>query len=127
MALFEYCRLMARSSPSSTTRPRAIIITRVHSDSTMPIWCVDSRTVCPAAAQSRMTPMTSRGADRIEARQRLVEDDDVRTGEERRGNLHLLLVALRQLLDFPRRPRRRGRAARASAPPRSARRRGSCP
>ena len=40
------------------------------------------------------------GSHRIEAAQRLVEDEDVRIGEHRRHELHLLLHALGQLVEL---------------------------
>ena len=56
-----------------------------------------------------------RDADRVEARERLVEDEQLRIVDERRAELDALLVAVRQLLELVAGPVARARAARASA------------
>ena len=119
----------ASISPSATTRPRLTITTSSHTSSTRSSWCELNTTPTPAAARSRRTSVIVCDAERVEARERLVEDEQLRVVDQRRRELDPLLVAVGQVLqlrlravgeaeplepDGRRAPSRRGRTARGA-------------
>src|SRR3954453_695963 len=101
-------------APEATIRPRAMMTTSSHTSSTRSSWWLLKTTPAPAAACSRTTsvivamPMGSSpengssraGGPRAEAGGRLVHAEPLRVGEERRGELDCLLVAVRLVLEL---------------------------
>ena len=117
-------RVRWRSSPSvpvSTVRPARMIVTRSHSASTSARMWLESRTVRPSRRTSSMHSLEHGLHQRVEARRRLVEHEQLGVRGQRGDERDLLAVAL-GVACAPSWPGR-ARSARAG----SARRRGSRP
>jgi hypothetical protein len=69
-----------------------------QSRSTTSSWCDENRTAAPCAARLQHARDDVDG-ERIEARERLVEDEHLRVVHERGGDLRALLIAERERLD----------------------------
>ena len=78
--------------------PRLIISARSHSSSTLFIWWVESRIGDPGRASLLEDVLEQLDVDRIEAAERLVEDQQPRLADQRGAELDLLLHALGQRL-----------------------------
>ena len=103
---------------SSTLRPLWIMTTWSHISSACGITCVENRIVAPRACSSGSASAAVRDADRVEAAERLVENQQIRLVEDGADELHPLQHALRQLfaplaLDVAQAHAARARAGRA--------------
>ena len=109
------CAWISSSVPSSTFLPLKIMKMRSHSSSAASMSCVEKMIVVPCAAQLEDGVAQRVGVDRVEAGERLVEDEQLAAcDDDRRDELHLLRHALRERLDLLVGPRRRAAGARAS-------------
>ena len=88
---------MSVSRPAATSRPLARIATRLQSASASLSTCELKNTVQPAIAQPEDQRADVAAAERIEARHRLVEDDQLRIVDERLRDADALQHALREL------------------------------
>ena len=91
-------RLTSRSGPPTTSRPWSTIAIDSHIASTVSIWWVEKISVRPSVAELEERLAQEGDVDRVEPGERLVHEQDLRVVEDRRDELDLLLVALRQLL-----------------------------
>ena len=91
-------RWISRSGPPTTTRPWSTIAIDSHIASTVSIWWVEKISVLPASRSSRNASRRSATFTGSRPGERLVHEQDLRVVEDRRDQLDLLLVALRQLL-----------------------------
>ena len=94
-------RFRSRIVPPATTRPRSTIATDSHIASASSIWWVEKTDRAAPVAQLEERLAQEREVDRIEARERLVHEQDLGLVEDRGDELDLLLVALRELLGSP--------------------------
>ena len=89
-----------------------MIETASQSRSTSSSWWLEKSTAAPAWRAPASTAARASTADRIEAGERLVQDQHVRLVHQRGGQLDALLVAQRQRLDAVVTPLGDARAAR---------------
>ena len=82
------------SEPVSTVRPERMIVTRSHSASTSDRMWLESSTVRPRARSSATHVAEDLLHQRVQARGRLVEDQQLDVGRQRRDQRDLLAVAL---------------------------------
>ena len=94
-------RFRSRIVPPATSRPRSTIATDSHiaSAELHLVGREDQRPALVAQLEERLAQEDE--VDRIEARERLVHEQDLGLVEDRGDELDLLLVALRQLLGAP--------------------------
>ena len=91
-------RLRLATVPPATTRPRSMIATDSQSASAASIWWVEKTSVRPSSRSSRNASRRIDEVDRVQPRERLVHQEDLRPVQDRGDELDLLLVALRELL-----------------------------
>ena len=116
-------RAASASSSCSTSRPRSSTPTRVHSCSTSASRWLDRKTVVPPRVQLEQQLADLADALRVQAVGRLVEDQQLRTAQQRAGQPEPLAHAERVGLHRPAADAGRGRPA--PAPRRPAGRRGA--
>ena len=93
-------RAAPRAIPAARMRPSAMTTRSSQSRSTMSSWWLENSTGTPrAGALARARRARRLDGDRVEARERLVEDEHVGVVHEGGGDLRALLVAERELLD----------------------------
>ena len=95
--------MRSRTRPPATSRPWSTIATDSHIASAVSIWWVEKIDRPAPVAQLGEGLAQQDQVDRVEARERLVHQQDLGVVEDRRDELDLLLVALRQLLGAARR------------------------
>ena len=87
----------AAGVPSAMRRPKSSTVTRSAMPMTSPMSCSTSRTgICRSSRMSRMRCGHDGGLVRVHAGRRLVEQQQVRLDAQGPGDLHPLLVAVRQ-------------------------------
>ena len=90
---------MSAIVPASTTRPRESISTWVQICSTSGSWCAEISTAVPSRRGVAREIADEPCVERVESRERFVEHQQLGVADECRGDLDLLLLSLRQLLD----------------------------
>ena len=108
-------RAAPRPPPEATSRPSLMIATASHRRSTSSSWWRGEHDRHAGRGVLGEHAAQHVDADRIQPRERLVEHQQLGLVHERRGELHPLLVAERELLDAVARRARSARAARSSA------------
>ena len=96
--------------PSSTLRPRLMSAIESHSRSTVSIWWLERTSVLPWRRRSTNTSRIRLTAHRVEAGERLVEDQHLGVVEDGGDELRLLLHALAELVELAVAPRREAHA-----------------
>ena len=91
-------------APAAAIRPRLMITTSSQSPRRGRAGGSRRRRATPAAARSRRIVRHRRDPERVEAAERLVEDEQLRVVDERRPELDPLLVAVGQRLELRPRP-----------------------
>ena len=82
--------LSCLTSPCRTTRPRLSSVIDSHRSSTRSSWWLENNRLPPARVCSRMTSDRKLDRDGVEARERLVEHEQLRVVHHRRRELHPL-------------------------------------
>ena len=109
-----YWRRSPAIGSSSTLRPRWIITMCWQSSSACAMTCVENRIVAPRRCSSAITLLEQADADRVEAAERLVEDQQIRLVDDRGHERRALQHPLREVLAALLARRRRGRRAPAA-------------